>query len=258
MEELPFEELKLFLDQKYEEFNVPGFIPDDPVSIPHLFTKKEDIEIAGFLTATIAWGNRKSIIKNAEKLMKAMGYFPHEFIINATEKDFAAFNTFVHRTFNGIDIRYFLKSLQNIYRKHGGLEKIFTNGYEKEETLYSALMYFRQIFFETEHETRTEKHVANVSKKSTGTRLCMFLRWMIRCDHQNVDFGLWKQIPSSALMLPLDVHTGNISRKLGLLKRKQNDWQAVEEVTQKLRQFDPYDPVKYDFALFGLGVYNQL
>lgn len=258
MSELSFDELKSFLDEKYEEYNVPDFIANDPISIPHQFDKKEDIEIAGFLAATIAWGNRKSIINNAEKLMKAMGYYPHEFILNASEKDFLAFETFVHRTFNGTDTIYFLKALQNIYLKHGGLEMVFSKGFQTEETLKNTLDHFRNVFFELSHETRTEKHLANVMKKSTGKRLCMFLRWMVRDDGRGVDFGIWKKIPSSALMLPLDVHTGNISRKLGLLTRTQNDWQAVEEVTQKLRLFDPVDPVKYDFALFGLGVNKEL
>lgn len=252
------QELKHFLDLKHEAYNVPGFIADDPISVPHWFDKKEDIEIAGFLAATIAWGNRKSIIKNAEKLMKAMGYFPHEFVLNASEKDLVAFETFVHRTFNGTDAIYFLKALQNIYTNHGGLETVFTLGFQKQQTLQSALNYFREIFFELPHERRTEKHVANVLKKSTGKRLCMYLRWMVRNDKRGVDFGIWNKIPASALMLPLDVHTGNISRKLGLLKRKQNDWQAVEEVTANLAKFDPDDPVKYDFALFGLGVNNEL
>lgn len=258
MNELSLSELKSFLDEKHEEYNVPGFILNDPVSIPHQFEKKEDIEIAGFLTATIAWGNRKSIIKNAEKLMKGMGYFPYEFILNATEKDFSAFETFVHRTFNGIDTIFFLKALKNIYLNHGGLEQVFNDGFLKDKTLKSAIHHFRDVFFELPHETRTEKHVANVFKKSTGKRLCMYLRWMVRNDGHGVDFGIWKQIPSSALMLPLDVHTGNISRKLGLLVRTQNDWQAVEEVTHKLVELDSADPVKYDFALFGLGVNKEL
>lgn len=258
MKTLNQQELKEFLDLKYDEYNVPGFIANDPISIPHWFDKKEDIEIAGFLAATIAWGNRKSIINNAEKLMKAMGYFPHEFILNASEKDFSAFETFVHRTFNGSDAIYFLKALQNIYLNCGGLEQVFTKGFQNEETLQSSLNHFRTIFFELPHQSRTEKHVANVLKKSTGKRLCMYLRWMVRNDGRGVDFGIWRNIPSSALMLPLDVHTGNISRKLGLLSRTQNDWQAVEEVTQNLREFDPVDPVKYDFALFGLGVNGEL
>jgi uncharacterized protein (TIGR02757 family) len=251
-------ELKPFLDQKYDEFNVPGFIHHDPISIPHQFDKKEDIEISGFLTATIAWGQRKSIIQNAEKLMKWMGYYPHEFVLNASKNDLYAFDKFIHRTFNGTDAVFFLKTLQHIYNHHGGLEIVFTNGYRQSNSLMGALMHFRNVFFEIPHESRSEKHVANVFKKSSGKRLCMYLRWMVRDDQRGVDFGLWKGIPASALMLPLDVHTGTISRKLGLLTRKQNDWQAVEEVTRQLALFDPYDPVKYDFALFGLGVNKVL
>lgn len=252
------DELKEFLDHKYNEYNVPGFIQDDPISIPHSFSKKEDIEISGFLAATIAWGNRKSIINNAEKLMKLMGYFPHEFLMNASDKDLTGFSEFVHRTFNGTDTVYFLKALRNIYTNHGGLEDVFTLGYNTNGNLKGTLAYFRQVFFELPHETRTEKHVANVLKKSTGKRLCMYLRWMVRNDGRGVDFGLWKGISSSALMLPLDVHTRTISQKLGLLERTQNDWQAVEEVTSNLAKFDPNDPVKYDFALFGLGVNGEL
>ncbi|MFA9388261.1 MAG: TIGR02757 family protein [Prolixibacteraceae bacterium] len=252
------QEWKDFLDQSYDKYNVPGFIPNDPISIPHLFDRKEDIEIAGFLTATIAWGMRKSIITNAEKLMKGMGYFPHEFILNASPSDLKAFANFVHRTFNGTDLIYFLKALQNIYRHYGGLEKVFAEGYQKDLSLKSSLQNFRTVFFSLEHETRTEKHVANVLKKSSGKRLCMYLRWMVRNDGRGVDFGIWNEIPSSALMLPLDLHTGNISRKLGLLHRTQNDWQAVEELTAQLSELDPNDPVKYDFALFGLGVNHDL
>ncbi|HKM93705.1 MAG TPA: TIGR02757 family protein [Prolixibacteraceae bacterium] len=248
------DELKSFLDEQTLKFNVPGFIVDDPISIPHQFDKKEDIEIAGFLTATIAWGNRRSIINNANKLMKWMGYYPHEFILNAEKNDFEAFENFVHRTFNGIDIQYFLSALQNIYRKHGGLETVFTQGFKQENTLYASFNHFRTVFFELPHPQRCEKHVANVAKKSSGKRLCMFLRWMVRNDNCGVDFGLWKQIPTSALMLPLDVHTGNVSRQLELLTRKQNDWAAVEELTANLRLMDANDPVKYDYALFGLGV----
>jgi uncharacterized protein (TIGR02757 family) len=258
MGHLTFNDLKAFLDEKYDEFNRPSFIALDPISIPHQFEKKEDIEIAGFLAATIAWGNRTSIINNAEKLMKWMGYYPHEFILNANGTDFMAFEKFVHRTFNGTDTIFFLKSLQNIYRNHGGLETVFTQDFQQEVGLSSSLNHFRTVFFDIEHEHRTEKHVANVLKKSTGKRLCMFLRWMVRNDNRGVDFGLWKNIPTSALMLPLDVHTGNTARKLGLLARTQNDWQAVEEITCKLREFDANDPVKYDFALFGLGVNKQL
>ncbi|MDA3880082.1 MAG: TIGR02757 family protein [Prolixibacteraceae bacterium] len=251
-------ELKELLDTSYYRYNVPGFIPNDPVSIPHQFDKKEDIEIAGFLSAIIAWGNRKSIIKNANLLVKEMGYFPHEFILNATENDFQAFKHFVHRTFNGDDAIFFLKSLQNIYLNHGGLEAVFTKGYQKGESVYDALVYFRSVFLEIPHLHRSEKHLANVTSKSAGKRLCMFLRWMVRSDNRGVDFGLWEKIPASALMMPLDIHTGTVSRKLSLLKRRQNDWQSVEELTAALHRFDPGDPVKYDFALFGLGVENVM
>lgn len=253
-----FELLKGFLDEQTIKFNVPGFINNDPISIPHQFEKKEDIEIAAFLTATIAWGNRRSIIKNAEKLMKQMDFFPHEFIINANKNDINALGNFVHRTFNGIDLLFFIKSLQNIYLNKGGLENVFTEGFKKEGNLFGALNHFRSVFLSLQHLQRTEKHVANVAKKSSGKRLCMFLRWMVRNNASGVDFGLWKEIPSCVLMLPLDIHTGNVSRKLGLLSRKQNDWKAVEEVTNILRLMDANDPVKYDFALFGLGVSNEL
>jgi uncharacterized protein (TIGR02757 family) len=251
-------ELYTFLEESYIRYNTPQFIENDPISIPHLFDKKEDIEIAAFITATIAWGNRKSIIANAEKIMKHMGYFPHEFIINGSNRDFEALGKFVHRTFNGTDLIFFLHSLQNIYTHHRGLETVFTEGYKNNKSLFDALMHFRNVFFEIPHLNRTEKHVANVAKKSSGKRLCMFLRWMIRNDKRGVDFGLWNQIPPSKLMLPLDVHTGNVSRKLNLLTRKQNDWQAVEQLTENLRKFDRTDPVKYDFALFGLGVNKQI
>jgi uncharacterized protein (TIGR02757 family) len=251
-------EFKVFLEEKYLEYNSPSFIENDPISIPHQFDKKEDIEISGFLVSTIAWGVRKSIIKSANLLMKEMGYFPHEFIINGSEKDFSALDKFVYRTFNGTDTIFFLKSVKNIYANHQGLENVFNSGYKKDKSIYGSLNYFRNIFIETEHDKRSEKHIADVSRKATCKRLNMFLRWMVRKDHYGVDFGLWKEIPASALMLPLDVHTGNVSRALGLLKRKQNDWQAVEEITQRLRDFDKDDPVKYDFALFGLGVNKDL
>ncbi|MBN1768980.1 MAG: TIGR02757 family protein [Prolixibacteraceae bacterium] len=250
--------LKELLDTSYERYNVPEFIADDPISIPHQFDKKEDIEIAAFLSAVIAWGNRKSIIRNANLLMKEMGYFPHEFILNATENDFQAFNHFVHRTFNGNDAKFFLQSLQNIYRQHKGLETVFTDGYRAGGSLFDALIHFRSIFLSLPHLKRSEKHVANVAQKSAAKRLCMFLRWMVRDDGRGVDFGLWHGIPASALMMPLDVHTGSVSRELGLLRRNQNDWQSVEELTATLRQFDPRDPVKYDFALFGLGIDKML
>jgi len=190
-------------------------------------------------------------------LITLMNNNPLEFLLNNPEEDLDVFRDFKHRTFNGTDCIYFMKSLKNIYRNHGGLEKVFTDGFQKGNTIFSALIHFRKVFFELEHEHRTEKHVSNVEKGASAKRLNMYLRWMIRSDKNAVDFGLWKQIPASALMLPLDVHTGNVARKLGLLTRVQNDWQAVEEITAKLREFDLKDPIKYDFALFGLGAFEK-
>lgn len=249
--------IKSFLEEKYLLYNQPAFIETDPIQIPALFTTKENIEIAGFLAATIAWGQRPTIIRNALQLMNYMGGNPIDFLINTPSESWGDLSHFKHRTFNSIDCLYFLKSLKNIYLNHGGLEKVFTNGFQKDHTIFSALVYFRKIFFELEHERRTEKHVSEVEKGSAAKRLNMYLRWMVRSDGKGIDFGLWKQIPTSALMLPLDVHTASVSRKLGLLTRTQNDWRAVEEVTHKLRQFDARDPIKYDFALFGLGVFEK-
>lgn len=249
--------IKSFLEEKYLLYNQPAFIETDPIQIPALFTAKENIEIAGFLAATIAWGQRPTIIRNALQLMKYMGGDPINFLINTPEELWGDLSGFKHRTFNGSDCLYFLKSLRNIYLHHGGLEKVFADGFLKDHSVYGALSYFRKIFFELEHDRRTEKHVSDVEKGSAAKRLNMFLRWMVRQDQNGIDFGLWKHIPPSALMLPLDVHTANVSRKLGLLTRTQNDWQAVEEVTRKLRELDAQDPVKYDFALFGLGVFEK-
>lgn len=247
--------LKEFLDEKYHYYNCNDFIEHDPVSIPHLFHKKQDIEIAGFFAATIAWGNRKSIITNALKLVQWMEHAPHDFILNHTGKERQLFAKFVHRTFNGTDCMFFIESLQNLYKNHGGLEAAFGKGAKNPaEGVKHNLMHFRNAFLETRHLKRSEKHVSNPLQKSSAKRLCMYLRWMVRHDKKGVDFGIWKKISPAHLCLPLDVHTGNVSRSLGLLKRKQNDWQAVEEITAILRTMDANDPVKYDFALFGLGV----
>lgn len=251
------DDIKSFLDQKVILFNQSAFIETDPIQVPKLFSGKENIEIAGFLAATIAWGQRPTIIRNALKLVSLMNNNPFEFLLHTPEDEWDIFVNFKHRTFNGADCIFFLKSLKNIYLNHGGLEQVFTTGYLRDETIFSALVYFRRVFFEPEHERRTEKHVSDVEKGASAKRLNMFLRWMVRSDKTAVDFGLWKQIPASALMLPLDVHTGNMARKLGLLARTQNDWKAVEEITAKLRGFDPEDPIKYDFALFGLGVFEK-
>lgn len=251
------ENIQSFLDEKILLFNRAEFIETDPIQIPALFTTKENIEIAGFLAATIAWGQRPTIIRNAQKLILLMENDPFEFLMTTDEQDWHIFQDFKHRTFNGVDCIYFMKSLKNIFQNHGGLEQVFSEGYKLEYTIFGAIRHFQKVFFELVHERRTEKHVSDVERGAAAKRLNMYLRWMVRTDQSNVDFGLWKNIPSSALMLPLDVHTGNVARKLGLLTRVQNDWRAVEEITAKLREFDPSDPVKYDFALFGLGAFEK-
>ncbi|NTW32570.1 MAG: TIGR02757 family protein, partial [Bacteroidetes bacterium] len=237
--------------------NKAEFIISDPISIPHLFSKKEDIEISAFLAATIAWGQRVSIVKNAKKLMDLMDMSPYDFIINANDTDFNHFRKFVHRTFNGDDCIFFLKSLRTIYKKFHSLEKLFDSGYSSDKTIKSAIIECRKTFFSLSHQTRVEKHFSDPEKNSACKRINMFLRWMIRNDKHGVDFGIWKNIPPSALFCPLDVHSANVSRKLGLLTRKQNDWKAAEELTSNLRKFDPNDPAKYDFALFGLGIFDK-
>lgn len=248
--------LKEFLDEKAEKYNQPKFIETDPIQVPKKFTEKENIEISAFLTASIAWGNRLSIIKSAERLMSWMDDQPHDFILHATDSEKNQLEKFVHRTFNGKDCIYFVDSLKNIYMQHGGLQRVFEAGYSNENSVKSALTHFFNIFFEIPGE-RTRKHVSDVMKGASAKRLNMFLRWMIRNDNRQVDFGIWDGIPTSKLMLPLDVHTGNVARKLGLLQRKSNDWKAVEEVTSELRTFDKEDPIKYDFALFGLGAFEK-
>jgi uncharacterized protein (TIGR02757 family) len=249
-------EIKEFLDEKVEKYNRPSFIETDPIQVPKQFSQKKNIEIAAFLTATISWGNRPAIIKNALRLMNLMNNNPLEFILQASEKEINHLNTFVHRTFNGQDCIYFFHSLKNIYTNYGGLQQVFESGFRKNNSVESALKHFHQVFFELPGE-RTRKHIANVERGASAKRLNMFLRWLVRDDNCGVDFGLWKGIPASELMLPLDVHTGNVARKLGILQRKQSDWKAVEEVTETLRKFDRNDPVKYDFALFGLGIFEK-
>ncbi len=251
------DELKAFLDSKVILYNTESYIESDPIQIPHRFSKKEDIEIAAFLTATIAWGQRKSIIKNATFLMDLLENSPFDFIMNASKSDIQNVRQFVHRTFNGLDCEYFIYSLRNIYNKHSGLENVFTKGYEIENSVFSSLKYFREIFLEIEHKKRVAKHISDVSSNSAAKRLNMLLRWLVRSDDCGVDFGIWKNIPMSTLMIPLDVHVGDVGRALGLLNRKQNDWKALDEIMIRLRSFDKTDPVKYDYALFGIGVFEN-
>ena len=248
------ENLKTFLDEKAVQYNQDFFIEHDPIQIPHRFSKKQDIEIAAFLSATIAWGNRKSIIKNALDMMARMDEAPHDFILNAEEKDLDRFDGFVHRTFNAFDLGYFVQALQRLYKKEESLEQYFLIQ-EDEINPKFAINRFRDAFFNAE-EVRTTKHVSSPLKNSSAKRINMYLRWMVRQDQQGVDFGIWKNIPASKLSLPLDVHTGNVARKLEILERKQNDWKAVEEIDSVLRQMDAKDPIKYDFALFGLGAFE--
>jgi len=249
-------ELKEFLDAKVIQYNNPKFIESDPIQIPHLFSKKEDIEIAGFLTATIAWGNRKMIINNANKMMELLDNNPYDFIINHKPKELKLLENFVHRTFNGHDFIYFIRALQHIYKNYGGLETVFSANLEDNST-QESIHGLKKIFFELDHLSRTQKHISDPSKGSAAKRINMFLRWMVRKDNAGVDFGIWQTLSPSNLSCPLDVHSGNVARKLGLLSRKQNDAKALAELDNNLRQLDPIDPVKYDFALFGLGVFEK-
>ncbi|MFD2823633.1 TIGR02757 family protein [Lacinutrix iliipiscaria] len=246
-------ELKTFLDAKVSQYNNPKFIENDPIQIPHHYTLKEDIEISAFLTATIAWGNRKMIIKNANKMMQLLGNSPYDFIMNYNESDLDRFDGFVHRTFNAEDFKYFIKALSNIYTSYEGMETIFKNNVNQ-HSIQPAIHEFKKLFFSLDHQVRTQKHVGDPNKGSACKRINMMLRWLIRKDNAGVDFGIWKTISPSILSCPLDVHSGNVARKLGLLKRIQNDSKALAELDQALRLFDPIDPVKYDFALFSIGV----
>jgi uncharacterized protein (TIGR02757 family) len=250
-------DLKEFLDEKLSRFNNSFFIKDDPISVPHLFFIKEDIEIAAFIASTLAWGQRPTIISNSHKFLRIMGYKPFEFLSSASKKDMEGFKHFTHRTFNGVDAVYFVKSLKNIYANYGGLEKVFFPENIKHHEIKNSLIRFRKVFFNGALPGRTGKHIADIEKKASAKRLNMFLRWMVRKDGMGVDFGLWKSASPSILYCPLDIHSGTIARKLGLLHRKQNDWQAVEELTASLRKLDAKDPIKYDIALFGLGAIEK-
>lgn len=247
-------DLKDFLDQKVIEYNRPEFVATDPIQIVHQFSKKQDIEIIGLLVATIAWGNRTSIIKNGQRIVEIMEHSPHDFLMNTDEKDWQHIQ-FVHRTFNVDDLLFFMKALKEIYTKTDSLESLFLPN----ENLFGAksrIHHFRTEFLSHTHLKRNEKHISDPMSGSAAKRLNMYLRWMVRNDNNGIDFGIWKNIPLSELRIPLDVHTGNVARKLGILTRKQNDWKALEEIHSQLDRFDPIDPAKYDFALFGLGVFE--
>lgn len=249
-------ELQSFLDEKVALYNNTNFIASDPVQIPHLFSQKEDIEIAGFLSASISWGNRKMIIKNSHQMMDLIGNAPYDFVMSHQETDLDRLQSFVHRTFNGQDFIGFIKGLQHIYKNHGGLETVFSTNLN-EDNLQKNIHEFKKLFFEIPHLNRTQKHISDPVKGSAAKRINMYLRWMVRQDNKGVDLGIWKSISPAVLSCPLDVHSGNVARKLGLLTRKQNDGKALAELDLKLREFDANDPVKYDFALFGLGVFEK-
>jgi uncharacterized protein (TIGR02757 family) len=246
--------LKEFLDEKADFYNTPEFITRDPISIPHRFSLLQDIEIIGFLTATISWGTRKSILTDAEKIISWMGNSPHDFVLNFQDNEMKSFKyDSVHRTFNKEDLHYFVRNLSRIYKENETLESLFLIQ-EKETNFYHSFHRFRTEFFKDNEKHRSQKHVSSTYKNSSAKRLMMYLRWMVRQDRKGVDFGLWKNIDQQFLSIPLDVHTGNISRKLNLIQRKQNDWKTVEEMDVILRKLNPKDPALYDFALFGLGV----
>ncbi|QBA23837.1 TIGR02757 family protein [Chryseobacterium indologenes] len=254
---MKFEELRDFLNEKADQYNAPDFIENDPIQIPHRFSLKQDIEIAGFLAATISWGNRKSIINSADKMLDIMGNSPYDFVMNYSEKDLESIqDKSIHRTFNGQDFSYFIKQFNRIYNENESLESLFKVK-KTENNFLHAIERFRNGFLETEKH-RSHKHISSPYKNSSAKRIIMFLRWMVRKDKRGVDFGIWENIDQKNLSIPLDVHTGNISRKLGLVSRRQNDWKTVEELDIAIRKFDEKDPAKYDFALFGLGVTKEL
>jgi uncharacterized protein (TIGR02757 family) len=247
-------ELKQFLDLKSDQFNRPAFIEHDPVSIPHLFSKRQDIEIAGLFAAVLAWGQRKTIIRKCRELLERMDLDPHNFIVNHKARDLKVFTDFKHRTFNGTDTLYFIEFLKHFYRQHQSLEEAFVVP-PGETTVEQGLVGFHHTFFSLEdHPHRTKKHLPTPERKSTCKRINMYLRWMVRADNHGVDFGLWKKISASQLVCPCDLHVDRVARKLKMIRRKQTDWQTALELTANLRKLDPADPVKYDFALFGLGI----
>mgnify|MGYP000256457026 CR=1 FL=1 len=248
------QELKDFLESKTKAYQSEEFIETDPIQVPHEFTNSTDIEISGLISALLAWGRRDLIIRSSRAILQRMDYAPFDFVMNASESELSFLRGFRHRTFMGKDIETLVLALRRMYNDYSSLEEVFLS--QDEENLKSGLLRFHHEVMKTNHEKRFEKHIANPEKGSAAKRLNMFLRWMVRQDSP-VDFGIWKQISPAQLSIPLDVHSGRVARALGLLDRKQNDWKAVERLDISLRKLDPLDPVKYDFALFGLGVFES-
>lgn len=254
MNDLSFQDTKELLDSLCDRFNCEEFIENDPISIPHRFSAAEDIEIAGLFASTIAWGNRKAIVKSASRMMEFMDNAPYDFVKNATDADLSTLQSYVHRTFNGADLTDFVVATRSICEEYGSIGKLIVELYKQGGSIPFVLSNFRSRFLASEHNPHCEKHISSIDKGAACKRLNMYFRWMVRKDDYGVDFGLWSEIPASALYLPLDVHSGNVARALGILKRKQSDWKAVNEVTMALREFDSLDPVRYDFALFSAGI----
>ena len=248
------DELRDLLESLHDRYNREAFIEPDPISVPHSFTEQVDREIAGFMASTIAWGNRKAIVSSAHRMMRYMDNAPRDFVLNASTSELDFLRTYVHRTFNGEDFRQFVLSLRHIIERWGSIGGFFESRYEQCGDMRRVLSEFRREFFSVEHDPHSEKHLSSIDKGAACKRLNMYLRWMVRRDDRGVDFGLWRKIPMSALYLPLDIHTGRIGRQMGLLRRKQNDWKAVEEITASLREMCPEDPTRYDYSLFGLGI----
>lgn len=252
-------DLKTFLDEKVRQFNDRKFILKDPIFVPHQFTKEQDIEIAAFFAAILAWGNRTTIIQNAMKLMQWMDHSPHQFICSHQPTDLKKMLGFKHRTFQATDLLCFIHFLQIHYQESSSLESAFIpQNHSTEITMEQRLNHFHNKFFSLEHPARTRKHIASPQRHSACKRLNMFLRWMVRKDKNQVDFGIWKNIPMHSLIIPLDVHVSRVARKLGLIENDKANWQQAFLLTEKLKTFEPEDPVKYDFALFGLGVEERL
>lgn len=252
--DLSREEMRDLLERLHDRYNNESFIEADPISVPHSFTNPVDREIAGFLAATIAWGNRRAIVQSAHRMMRYMDNAPEDFVRNATEGDMEYLRTYVHRTFNGVDFQDFVRGLRHIITEWGSVGNYFESRYEEHGDLRPVFSDFRRDFFNIEHDKHCEKHLSSIDKGAACKRLCMYLRWFVRHDDRGVDFGLWRRIPMSALYMPLDIHTGRMGRNLGLLGRKQSDWKAVEELTASLRELSSEDPVRYDYSLFGLGI----
>lgn len=248
------EEMRELLERLHDRYNNESFIEADPISVPHSFTRPVDREIAGFLAATIAWGNRRAIVQSAHRMVRYMDNAPEDFVRNATEADMEYLRTYVHRTFNGVDFQDFVRGLRHIITEWGSVGNYFETRYEEHGDLRSVFSDFRRDFFAVEHDAHCEKHLSSIDKGAACKRLCMYLRWFVRHDDRGVDFGMWRRIPMSALYMPLDIHTGRMGRNLGLLNRKQSDWKAVEELTASLRELCADDPVRYDYSLFGLGI----